>query len=146
MNIIQLGRVTHASKIKAFNRKKAKDTAKIESSPISAIRRVKEEARQDTWCSIHNNCFRVTIGSGESDEHIRLKFEKFLELRRLGATVFSEVRWKNGSRSDLVAVFQNGHIEIFEIAVSEKEASLIEKEDKYPFRMTVIRPYLKERP
>jgi len=117
------------------NRTKAKQNATLE----AAVARVKKEARLDTWCSTHANCFRASMGKGESEVHVRKKFELFLEYRKAGATVFTELRWRNGSRSDLVVCWHNGEVEIVEVAVSEKGESLIQKGNKYPFPMKVVR-------
>ena len=128
------------SKKKEYMEKiKNRQQSKRESSLWYAIKEVKEHARQDTWCSAHANCFRCTIGKCETDAHIRAKFERFLFWRRYGATVFSEVKWKGkGGRSDLVVCLTTGEIFIEEIVVSEKEKSLLLKEDKYPFEIRVI--------
>jgi hypothetical protein len=104
-----------------------------------AVKRVKEEARSDTWCTNHGNCFRCSQEPAESDAHARMKFERFLHWRRFGATVFTEVRWREAGRSYLVICLNNGEIFIEEIAVSEKEESLLLKEEKYPFPIKIFR-------
>lgn len=114
--------------------------SKRESSLFSAISRVKEEADRSTWCTAHDNCFTCTFGPGESEAHIDAKFQRWKHWRKHGATVFTEVRWKDGGgRSDLVICLNNGEVFIEEIVCSEKEQSLMQKEDKYPFRFEVIK-------
>ena len=114
--------------------------SKRESNLDGAIRKVKEAAEMNTWSSNHVNCFRFTVGLGESEAHIRAKFERFLYWRLLGYSVATEIRWaKEGGRSDLVVMSNNGEVFIEEIVVSEKEESLAAKVDKYPFDFKVIR-------
>ena len=120
---------------KAIARKKLK----MVSTLSAAISKVKEQARQDCWCSIHDNCFRFTVGKGESEAHIMAKFKRFLELRTLGYTVFTELRWKGkGGRSDLVVCGNNGEVWIEEVLVSETEKKFSEKPGKYPFPIKKI--------
>jgi len=130
------------AKLRSFMRKVGQDKYKQEQSLFWAIKRVKEEARQDTWCTNHGDCFRCSTsedGKAESPQHIAKKFERWLYWRKFGATVFTEVRWKEGGRSDLVICLNNGEIFIEEVAVSEKEGSLLLKEEKYPFPVKVVR-------
>jgi len=122
-----------------IQRKIERDKEKRNSTLSSAIMRVKEEARQDTWATSHANCFRFSPPPAESETHIRAKFEEFLKWRKFGAKVFTELIWKNGSRSDLVVCLNNGEVEIIEIAETESEKSLQAKEDKYPFPMRIVR-------
>ena len=110
---------------------------KRESTLSAAIGKVKETVRSSSWCSTHGNCFRWY--EGETEEHINAKFERFKEWRRHGATVFTELILKNGKRPDLIVCFSNGEVFIEEIAVTEAEASLAEKDLKYPFPIKVIR-------
>ena len=127
----------------AINNKIARDKVKRESTLISALIRLKEVARKDTWCTDHGNCFRGSISfdgrKGESEEHLDKKYALWKEYRKMGATVFVELRLADGSRPDLVVVWNNGQIEIVEVAESEKEESLLAKEDKYPFPIKVVR-------
>ena len=112
----------------------ARKKHKLEATLYAAISKVKEQARQDTWCTPHDNCFHFTIGKGESEAHIMAKFKRFIELRRMGYTVFSELRWKGkDGRSDLVVCGNNGDVWIEEILCSETEEKLLAKTDKYPF-------------
>lgn len=122
-----------AAKSRSFERHKINVQAKKENSLFWAVKRVKEEARADTWCTAHENCYRCSNEPAESEAHARMKFERFLYWRRLGASVFTEVRWKEAGRSDLVVCLNNGEIFIEEIVKSETEESLLRKEDKYPF-------------
>ena len=98
---------------------------------------LKPLARRDTWSSTHNGCFRSSVN--ETDEHINLKFQRWLYWRRQNADVFTELIFNTGKRADLVIVQDNGEIHIEEIAVSESEESLSEKDKIYPFPIKVIR-------
>lgn len=122
-----------------IQRKRVQDKTKAEKSLIWALNTVKDQARRDTWSTAHKNCFRCSIGEGESETHIRKKFDRFLEWRRFGATVFTELRLLDGSRPDLIVCLNNGEIFIEEIVESEKEASLLLKEEKYPFPIKIVR-------
>ena len=115
---------------------------KQESTLQSALNRVHQEARRDTWCTSHKNCFRGSIsidGKGETEAHLDKKYELWKEYRKAGATVFTELILKDGSRPDLIVCWNNGDIEIVEVAKTEKEESLLLKEDKYPFKIKVFR-------
>lgn len=127
------------SRQKAFERKVEKDRLKQRKTLQWALMQVKGAARRDTWSTDHANCFRFHSPPAESEAHIRAKFERFLEWRKHGAIVFTEMRWLDGSRSDLVICLNNGEVFIEEIAESEKEISLLAKEEKYPFPMKVIK-------
>lgn len=132
----------HEQITKRKNRQKSKNNSTLD----FALCRVREETEISTWSSVHKNCFRCSVGSmsnAESEIHIRAKFERYLYWRKFGATVFTEVRWKEGNgRSDLVICLNNGEIFIEEIVCTEKEESILEKECKYPFPIKVI--YAKE--
>jgi len=127
----------------AYQKKVEKDRLKRESTVISAISRLKAISRRDTWCTSHTNCFRGSLAldgrKGESETHLDKKYELWKEYRKLGCIVFTELRLSDGSRPDLVICFNNGTIEIIEVIESEKEESLLLKEDKYPFPMKVVR-------
>ena len=127
----------------AIERKITRDKVKRESTLISALSRLKEVARRDTWCTVHSNCFRGSISfdgrKGESEAHLDKKYALWKEYRKAGAIVFVELRLADGSRPDLIVVWNNGQIEIVEVAESEKEESLLAKEDKYPFPIKVVR-------
>jgi hypothetical protein len=125
---------------RAFERHKAKSTLKQKKSLQTALKRVYDEVRQDTFHPKLKNCFRCYSPPAESEAHIRAKFERYLDWIKVGAIVFTELIWKNNSRSDLVICLNNGEVQIEEIVESEKEESLLLKEDKYPFPFKVIRP------
>jgi len=130
------------AKNKAFQRKIARDTLRKQNSLQGALKRVCEEARRDTWSTSHKNCFRGSIsidGKGETEAHLDKKYELWKEYRKAGATVFTELILKDGSRPDLIVCWNNGDIEIVEVAKTEKEESLLLKEDKYPFKIKVFR-------
>ena len=118
-----------------LNRLNAKRQSRIEYAQLE----VRHHARVDTWSTDHANCFRCTIGKGETDEHIQLKFQEWLKLRQAGAVVYTEIIWRNNKRSDLVACWPSGEVEIIEIAVSESDESLNAKQSYYPFPIRTIR-------
>lgn len=125
-----------------LEKKKNRVLSKKNSLLTFAICRIREEVEISTWSSVHKNCFRCSAGfmsNAETDTHIRAKFERFLYWRKFGATVFTEVRWKEGmGRSDLVVCLNNGEIFIEEIVCTEKEESILNKEERYPFPIKVI--------
>ena len=122
---------------KLMNRKKSKYHHTIE----YGIGEVRRYAEGQFWCTSHAGCFRAArLGEkkSESEPHIRAKFERWLHHRSLGRTVFTELRLKNGlGRPDLIIV-ANGMIFIEEIVCSEKEKSIKEKKNKYPWPLTTI--------
>jgi len=105
---------------------------------FNAVRKVKDVAETSLWSSSHDNCFRCTVGKGESPRHIKKKFERWLYWREFGATVFTELRLKNGRRPDLIVCLNNGDVFIEEIVESEKEKSIIDKRKDYPFEIRAI--------
>lgn len=99
--------------------------------------RVKCEARRDAWCSTHANCFRFY--EGETEEHVRAKFERFLHWRSMECTVYTELILKNGKRPDLIICQNNGDIFIEEIMESESDESIELKEKSYPFPIRLVK-------
>ena len=96
---------------------------------------------------IYYNHFTAHIRSehqttgGETDDHVRKKFERWLYWRKFGATVVTECELKYKGkiiRPDLIILFNNGEIRCEEIVVSEREASIVEKKNKYPFPIEII--------
>ena len=87
------------------------------------------EARSTTLSGYHGNCFKAY--ASESIEHINLKFKLWLKLIKAGWEVFTEVIWKSGDRSDLIA-FKEGIWLGFEVICTEKEEECQEKIKKYP--------------
>lgn len=104
--------------------KKTKSTATRELKALSIL---------SFWCSSHRNCFKGTIGKGESEEHLDAKYGRWKYWRKHGHDVYVELRLKNGLRPDLTIVMSNGEIIHEEIIVSEKIESIIRKINKYPF-------------
>lgn len=103
-----------------------------------SIGEVRKYAEGQFWSSSHKNCFRASIGKAESEAHVRCKFEQWLHHRKLGRTVFCELRLKNGlGRPDLI-ILDKGHIWVIEVVCSEKEASLIKKQAKYPWDIKIV--------
>ena len=109
---------------------------------------VKEQVRNDIWCSSHINCFRCSVTTKnyphgikklpESDAHIQAKFNKFIELRRKGFNCLVEARLKNGMRPDII-YFNEFEIGILEILESETDRQFQAKVKKYPFQTASYR-------
>lgn len=107
-----------------------------------AVNLVKEQARKDTWCTAHSNCFRGSLdldNSAETEEHLDKKYALWKEYRRLGCTVFTELILSNGLRPDLIICYNNGDIEIIEVVNTEKEGSILKKKRDYPFKVKFVR-------
>jgi len=105
---------------------------------LKNYRVVKEEIRQDTWCTAHVNCFRATFNGKESPEHRNKKYERWCYWRKKGFNVVVEGILKDNKRPDLI-VFNESEIFIEEIVMSEKEESLIKKQINYPFEIFIIK-------
>ena len=121
---------------KLMNRKKSKYHNTIE----YGVGEVRRYAEGQFWASAHEGCFRAgKLGNtAESEAHIRTKFERWLHHRSVGRSVFTELRLKNGmGRPDLVIV-DRGFIFVEEVVCSEKEKSIVEKKNKYPWPINVI--------
>ncbi len=127
---------------KKINRKLSKLRDTIE----YGITRVKSAADGQFWCTAHGNCFRATISvdekgnwQGESEAHVDKQYERWKHHRKLGRTVYCNLVLKPGmGRPDLIVV-DKGFIFIEEIVKSEKEGSIIEKKNKYPFPVSVVK-------
>jgi hypothetical protein len=91
-------------------------------------RAILSECRLSNRSGSHTSCFRAAPG-GESDEHIRRKFEVWLELRKRGSTVMTEAIFENGGRADVVDLSRGI---IYEVTHSEKENDCKEKVKTYP--------------
>jgi hypothetical protein len=127
-------------KQRAYNRKKESYERKLinESQSFnSAIRRVKEASHPGMWSSCHADCFRFSLN--ETGKHAKKKFELFYEYRRIGCIVFTELILSDNSRPDLIVCYPDGLIEIVEVVESESEESLKDKEERYPFKIVVVR-------
>lgn len=121
-----------------IKKKLDRDAMKYHNTPIWAKSEVKRHAESNFWCTDHANDFRASVENGESDEHVRLKFERWLFHRKQGRLVFCELILKDGmGRPDLV-VIQDGDIWIEEIVCSEKEESIARKRKKYPWPLRVV--------
>lgn len=125
-----------------------RNQAKYRKTQEYGISLVKKYAEGRYWSSSHKNCFRATVTRNgqmkvaESMDHIRTKFERWLYHRKLGRTVYCELRLKEGmGRPDLVVISENDGSFVFceEIVCSEKEVSIIKKKSKYPFPTNIIR-------
>jgi len=113
--------------------------AKVKGTVEYGMSRVKRVAQVKFWASSHRNCFRCSFGKSESKEHRDKKYERWVYHRELGRTVFCELRLKkNMGRPDLI-IIDKGFVWIEEIVKSEREASLILKKNKYPFKIKIVR-------
>ena len=74
----------------------------------------------------------------EKDDHIDKKYQAYRRLRSLGYDVLCEAIFNTGGRPDILA-FRNGEWKIVEILSSEKEEKLLEKVQKYPDWIEVIK-------
>ena len=72
----------------------------------------------------------------DTDKHIYKMFEIWLENRRLGVPILTEVIFNNGERADL---FFPSLFECTEIVVTESEKSIERKKELYPFPIKVIK-------
>lgn len=129
---------------KADERKQAyynKRRQKLMKEEWYIIKEIKEVARQDTWATNHEGCFRCYVPPAESPEHIEKKFHRWLHHRMCNHIVFTEVILANGRRADIIAADRNtGEIWIEEIVVSESQKSLDEKDaGNYPFEIRVVK-------
>lgn len=109
-----------------FNRKPKKNKA-------TATRDLKSLCVLNYWCSSHKNCFKGTIGKGETEIHLDAKYERWKHWRKCGCDVYVELRLSNGLRPDLTVIKPNGDIFHEEIIVSEKKESIAKKIKYYPF-------------
>jgi hypothetical protein len=101
----------------------------MKASDIAARERaLLSECRLSNRSGSHCGCFRASPG-GESDEHIRRKFEVWLELRKRKDAVLTEAIFENGARADVVDLTKGI---IYEVTHSEKEQDCREKVKTYP--------------
>ena len=100
---------------------------------------VKKYADPKSWCSSHEGCFRCSFGKNETPLHRDTKYERWKHHKQLGRLVWCELRLKPPHGITDLTVVDKGFIFIEEIAVSEKEASLIEKKRKYPWPVSIVR-------
>ena len=120
--------------------------SKLRNTIQYGVTQVKAVAEGAFWCSTHANCFRATISvdqsgkwKGESEEHVDMQYERWKHHRKSGRTVYCNLVLKRGmGRPDLIVV-DKGFIFIEEIVRSEKEGSIIEKKNKYPFPINTIK-------
>jgi hypothetical protein len=124
-------------KKESFERKLISDKEKRESTLTFAINEAKSMVRPDTWCSNHIDCFRCSMG--ETDEHIKKQFERWLYWRRLDIHLLTNPILNTGDRPDLMILFNNGYISGEEIKCSESIESLEAKAKRYPFPFEVIK-------
>lgn len=111
------------------------------SYPKPTVKKTKQTATSDLkdlsvlsyWCSSHKNCFKGTIGKGETETHLDHKYARWKYWRKQGFDVYVELRLKSGLRPDLTIVQNNGDIFHEEIIVSEKKESIAKKVNKYPY-------------
>ena len=117
-----------------INRKIAKTHNTVE----WGVAQVKKYAEGRCWCSAHEGCFRCSFGKSETPLHRDTKYERWKHHKELGRQVFCELILKAPyGKPDLIVV-DKGFIFIEEIVVSEKEASLVKKKEKYPWPINII--------
>ncbi len=107
-----------------------------------AIQQLKEKAKMFTWAGNYKGCIKISKTPAENFKHKQLKFLVCDELIETGHKIFTEFCWDeiNGNgRSDIVAVDAHGEILIHEIVSTERDASLWEKETKYPYPIKIHR-------
>ena len=109
---------------------------------LENYRKIKEQVRQDTWCTAHAKCFRASFAEEdtkdpESEEHMNMKFERWKYWRKEGYFVLAEAILTNGMRPDSI-VFNENELFIEEIVYSEKKSSILKKKEEYPFPMFVF--------
>ena len=95
-----------------------------------AINKLKESIERNSLSGNKENMFWINLK--ESDTHIKVKFEFFLELVKRGYIFFTEVIFKNGKRADIVAFSEKGNGTVIEIIHTEKEKSIRAKLNSYP--------------
>jgi len=113
---------------------------KYRNTQVYGHSRVKHESEAKFWATSHANCFRGSpVGKGETEAHLDKKYERWKYHRSLGRTVYCELIFSHGrGRADLVIV-DKGFVFIEEVVKSESEASIVQKKNKYPFPVVVIR-------
>jgi hypothetical protein len=125
------------NKLRSFKRMQANKKEKLEFSLFSAIKRIKEVAEPEFFSSKLGGCLRASFGmenKAESNIHRLAKYLDWEENRIIDAVNFDEIILKNNmGRPDRIWCFHNGTIIIHEFICSEKEKSIKEKENKYPF-------------
>lgn len=72
-----------------------------------------------------------------TDEHELFKYVLYSMLKERGHIIVVEGIFQNGKRADIVDLTDEI---IYEVAVSESEASLIAKSKDYPAKIIVVRP------
>jgi hypothetical protein len=129
-------------KTELYEKLKKRKLQKIKESEEYGLSILKKCADRKYWATSHKNCFRCSISLGnknpETIKHIIMKFIRFIYHRKLGRIVFTELRFSKGrGRADLVVV-DKGNVFIEEIVVSEKEKTMLLKQDKYPFPVKIF--------
>lgn len=123
--------------MKTYEQIKERELAKQRVSPDWILNNVvKPVCRLDTYTGSLNK-FKCTIGRGEKEPHIRAKFELWLDFKKKGWPVLTELIFKNGKRADVLVInAHNGEVEIHEVLGSEKEKNIVEnKLNEYPFKI-----------
>ena len=72
----------------------------------------------------------------DTDKHIYKMFEIWLENRRLGVPILTEVIFNGGQRADL---FFPSLMECTEVVVTESESSIERKKELYPCKINVVK-------
>ena len=95
---------------------------------LRRIRTAQDTMRQSNRSGGHHECFRASPG-GETEEHIRTKFEIWLALRKRGVACMTEAVFKNGKRADCIDMIN--HV-IYEVLHNETDDEFLEKIKDYP--------------
>ena len=85
----------------------------------------------------------VKIYSNNTYIHELIKFQIAYKLKTQGYDIYSEVKFNNGKRADLVAISPGSDGYIVEVLNSEKEASYEEKLNSYPIEWIMKKVYCK---
>ena len=92
-----------------------------------------QEVRISNRSGSHLGCFRCNVH--DSDKHIFKMFEIWLENRRLGVPILTEVIFNNGERADILLPVTK---EVIEIMYSETKERLNAKNYPFPIRMVKV--------
>lgn len=99
-------------------------------------RKVLDMVRHTSRSGNQMNCFKFY--NSEKENHIRLKFETFLTLRRMGFDCWTEIIFLSGIRMDILG-FREGRWINVEVLSTETEEKLLFKAKKYPSEIELIK-------
>jgi len=95
---------------------------------LRRIREAQNTMRMSNRSGSHAECFRASPG-GETEAHIRRKFDVWLTLRNRGVPAMTEAIFENGKRADVVDMIN--HI-VYEVLHTETDQEFQEKVKDYP--------------